>query len=96
MAILEMSIADNRKKNEQYVTQWFKVVCFGKTAEALAPLVSKGSEIWAKGEYERREFTDKNGNKRVAEQLNASYIRVCVATKAVAGQPELPPGMDGL
>lgn len=84
-AVLEISLADSKKQGETWVTQWVRVVVYGERAEKLAPLIKKGTEVVAIGEYERREYTSRDGQKKTAEQLNASWIRACVSTKQDTG-----------
>jgi single-strand DNA-binding protein len=75
-------------------TTWWSVVCFGKTGEAAARFLSKGSPAMLVGEPSLEEWTDKDNNKRqtlklVAERLvllssNDNGGETAPATKPVA------------
>jgi len=45
-------------------TQWHNLVAWGKTAELMAKILSKGTEIIAQGKIEYSSYTGKDGVKR--------------------------------
>lgn len=55
-------------------TEWFTVTCWGKRAEALNKILSKGRTIWVEGKLQTRSWEDKDGNKRYSTEVNASDI----------------------
>jgi single-strand DNA-binding protein len=89
-ACAELSVAVSRKNGETYVTNWFKVALWGKTAEIWSPFCKKGSEVVVSGEAEEREWTGRDGQKRMSRQVNANFFRVCVSTR---GQDDGGPGL---
>lgn len=75
--ILNLSIATSEKQGETWVSTWHKVVVFGKTAENIATVIQKGSEVFVYGKISNREWTDKNGQKKQSNEIIANWIRVC-------------------
>jgi single-stranded DNA-binding protein len=76
--VLRLCVADHKRQGETWVTSFFEVVIFGELAKRYAPLCKKDLEVIAIGEYERREWTDRERRRRTAESLNANYFRVCM------------------
>ncbi len=55
-------------------TEWHTVTVWGKRAEALNKILSKGRTIWVEGRIQTRSWDDKDGNKRYATEINAQNI----------------------
>ena len=55
-------------------TEWHTVVIWGKRAEALNKILSKGRTICVEGRIQYRQWEDQNGNKRNATDINATEI----------------------
>ncbi|MFT3926288.1 MAG: single-stranded DNA-binding protein [Myxococcales bacterium] len=55
-------------------TEWHTVTVWGKRAEALNKILSKGRTIWVEGRIQTRSWEDKDGNKRYATEINAQNI----------------------
>jgi single-strand DNA-binding protein len=55
-------------------TEWHTVVVWGKRAEALNKILSKGRTIWVEGRIQTRSWDDKDGNKRSTTEINANNI----------------------
>ena len=55
-------------------TFWFNVVCWGKTAELASIYTKKGSKIGISGRLTSRDYTDKEGNKRIAFEIVADRL----------------------
>jgi single-strand DNA-binding protein len=76
-AIVNLSIATSEKQGETWVSTWHKVVVFGKTAENIATVCFKGSEVFVYGKIVNRKWTDKNGQEKHSQEIIANWIRVC-------------------
>jgi len=50
-------------------TQWHNLVGWGKTAERMGGLLTKGKEIAVRGKLVHRDYQDKDGNKRYATEV---------------------------
>lgn len=76
MAILNLSVATSKKVKEEWKSTWHRVVVFGKKAEILAIQARKGSKLFIQGEIQTREWTDKEGAKKVTTEIlaNLAYV----------------------
>ena len=73
-------------------TVWFDVTAFGKTGELLARTVKKGEKLYVSGEFELREWQDKEGQKRVSPGVILREFAYC-GGKAHQAE-ERQPGID--
>ncbi len=55
--------------------KWFRVTCWRKLAEVTAQYVTKGMQVFVKGEVDAQAYTDKEGQARAALELTASVVR---------------------
>ncbi len=75
--LAKMSIATNESyKNAkgEYVkeTQWHNLIAWGKTAETVEKLLSKGSEVAIEGKLINRNYTDKEGQKKYITEIEVN------------------------
>ena len=78
-SVLNVSVAcDYQKKTREggyeRATQWVTCVVFGKRAESLVKVLTKGMRIATSGDFQLREYTDKNGATRVSVEVIANDI----------------------
>lgn len=76
-AIARVSIATKEvyKKNDgekQVDTQWHQLVGWGKVAEIMQVLLTKGKEVAIKGKLSHRSYIDKSGEKRFRSEVVVS------------------------
>jgi single-strand DNA-binding protein len=64
----------NKGGERQERTDWHTIVVWGKRAEALNKILSKGRSIWVEGRIQTRSWEDKDGGKRYATEINANNI----------------------
>jgi single-strand DNA-binding protein len=62
LATSETYMDKNRQRQER--TEWHNVVIWGKRAEALAKILTKGSRIFVEGGLRTSSYDDRDGNKR--------------------------------
>lgn len=67
-AVTTFSIAVNNKGKEK-VTSFIDCVAWRQTAEFICKYFKKGSSICVVGSLQKREWTDKNGNKRYITEV---------------------------
>lgn len=66
------------KSSGDYKTQWISASLFGKRAEALAPMLTKGSlHAFHLRDVHLGEYTDKEGNKRVSMKATIDDVELC-------------------
>ena len=78
-AVLKLRLATSetyldRNKVRQERTEWHSVVVWGKRAEALSKILSKGSRIFIEGGLRTSSYDDKDGNKRYRTEIVANNI----------------------
>lgn len=75
LATTESYLDRNRARQER--TDWHSVVVWGKRAEALSRIISKGSRIFVEGAIRTSSYDDRDGNKRYKTEIIASNIILC-------------------
>ena len=73
--MLTFSLADDQYIKGETVTQWFRCALFGRRAESLQSILTKGKEVTVSGQLQFHEYTSANGtgvNNNVV--LNDIYI----------------------
>ena len=78
-AVLKLRLATSesyldRNKVRQERTEWHSVVVWGKRAEGLAKILSKGSRLFVEGGLRTSSYDDKDGNKRYRTEVVANNI----------------------
>jgi single-strand DNA-binding protein len=78
-AVLKLRLATSetyldRNKQRQERTEWHNVVIWGKRAEALAKIISKGTRIFVEGGLRTTSYDDRDGNKRYRTEIVASNL----------------------
>lgn len=78
-AVLKLRLATaetylDRNRNRQERTEWHSVVVWGKRAEALGKILSKGSRLFVEGSLRTSSYDDRDGNKRYRTEIVANNI----------------------
>lgn len=78
-AVLKLRLATaetylDRNRNRQERTEWHSVVVWGKRAEALGKILSKGSRLFVEGSLRTSSYDDRDGNKRYRTEIVATNI----------------------
>lgn len=74
---LRLGVTERRKEGDEYKdhTEWFTVVCFGKTAENATKYLQKGRQVYVEGRLQTRTWDDKTtGQKRYSTEVLASQL----------------------
>ena len=64
----------NKAGERQQRTEWHTVILWGRRAEALSKILSKGRSICVEGRIQYRQWDDREGNKRYSTEINATNI----------------------
>ena len=59
--MLTFSVADDQYIQGQQKTQWFRCALFGKRAESLESILTKGKEVTVSGKLQQNEYEGTNG-----------------------------------
>lgn len=84
LATSESYLDRNRERQER--TEWHSVVIWGKRAEALERIISKGSRIHVEGSLKTSSYEDRDGNKRYKTEVVASNIILCGGERGGGGR----------
>lgn len=76
MCNLRVAVTERRKEADNYVdhTEWFTLVCFGKTAENAQRFLKKGRQVFAEGRFQARKWADKEGQARVSLEVIVNQL----------------------
>lgn len=93
VAVATFNVAVDRdfkdKATGQRATDWITCVAWRGTAEFVEKYFAKGSQVLVAGRLQMREWTDKDGNKRISAEVQAENVYFAGA-KTEGGQRELP------
>lgn len=78
-AVLKLRIATTesipaKDGQRQERTEWHSVTLWGKRAEALSKILTKGRTVYIEGRIQTRSWEDKDGGKRYATEINATEL----------------------
>lgn len=59
----------------QEKTEWHRVIAFGKTGEAIAQYLAKGSPVFVEGKLQTRKWTANNGQDRFTTEIVALHVQ---------------------
>lgn len=85
-AVLGFSVADDQGKEKS--TIWWNCSLFGKRAESLAQYLTKGQKVTVSGVVTEREYTDKDGTKRKAQDIRVNDVALQGGQRQEAAQQQ--------
>ena len=74
VTVCTFSMAVNRKGAKDQTTDFFNCTAWRGTAEFVSKFFTKGSSICVVGSVQMRSYTDKDGNKRTATDINVDEV----------------------
>jgi single-strand DNA-binding protein len=91
----------NRSGEKTTVTEWHRIVAFGKLAEICGEYLHKGKQVYIEGRLRTRSWEDKDGNRRWTTEITANQMQMLGAPpdasaveKEAGVEQEMPPGSD--
>jgi single-strand DNA-binding protein len=96
-AVGNFTLAINRRfknQNGEYETDFIDCVVFGKQAETMAQYTKKGDLIGVEGSIQKRQYEDKEGNKRYATEIMVEKITFLQTNKKEETKVEDNPYKD--
>ncbi len=102
-AVLNMRIATtetyfDQDRNKKERTDWHNVVVWGKRAEALGKILTKGSGVLVEGSIRNSSFEGRDGQKRYKTEISARNIVLVGGggprRNAPAAEPDYPEAHD--
>lgn len=64
----------DRNKQRQERTEWHRVVIWGRRAEALGKILTKGDRILIEGSLRTSSYEDRDGNKKYTTEIVANNV----------------------
>jgi single-strand DNA-binding protein len=77
----------NRSGEKVALTEWHRVVAFGRLAEICGQYLSKGKQVYIEGRLRTRTWEDKDGNRRYTTEIIASQMQMLGSPGAPAEGP---------
>ena len=79
----------NRSGEKVAITEWHKIVAFGKLAEICGQYLNKGKQVYVEGRLQTRSWEDKDGNRKWTTEIVAIQMQML-------GAPGAPVEASGL
>lgn len=91
MATTENRVSRSGEKTT--VTEWHRIVAFGRLAEICGEYLSKGKQVYIEGRIRTRSWEDKDGNRKWVTEIIAARMQMLGAPAEVPGA-EKEMGLD--
>jgi single-strand DNA-binding protein len=91
VANFRMATSENRlnKSGEKVtLTEWHKIVAFGRLAEICGEYLNKGKQVYVEGRLRTRSWEDKEGNRKWTTEILATQMQML-------GTPGVPSEISG-
>jgi single-strand DNA-binding protein len=88
-AVGTFSVADSQGKDKP--TIWWRCQIWDKRAEALAPYLLKGQSVTVSGTLTEREYQDKDGTQKKAQEVRVSDVALMGGKPDAAQKPAAKP-----
>lgn len=79
VANFRMATTENRTSRsgeKTKVTEWHRIVAFGKLAEICGQYLNKGKQVYIEGRIQTRSWEDKDGNRRFTTEIIANQMQM--------------------
>ena len=73
-SIVNFNAAVDSGFGDKKVTTWIRCNMWGKRGESVLPYLSKGSQVAISGELSNREWTDKEGQKKLSLEVRINEL----------------------
>jgi single-strand DNA-binding protein len=84
---------NDQSGNKQERTEWHRLVIWEKTGDVIANYCKKGSQIYAEGSLQTRDWQDKDGNKRFTTEVVVRSVQL-LDSKPLAESPHPSNGLE--
>lgn len=66
----------NRSGEKVAITEWHRIVTFGKLAEICREYLNKGKQVYIEGRLQTRSWEDKEGNRKWTTEIIATNMQM--------------------
>ncbi len=70
--VLAFSVCDSQGREKSAI--WWNCQLWGRRATSLQPYLVKGASVTITGQVTQREYTDKNGQKKIAQDVRVNDL----------------------
>jgi single-strand DNA-binding protein len=89
----------NRSGEKTTITEWHRIVAFGRLAERCGEYLNKGKQVYIEGRLRTRSWEDKNGNRKWTTEIVATQMLMLGApgapSEAVSSDKDLDIEQEG-
>ena len=88
---------DRDEQKQKSITDWHNIIIWGKLAEKLAPMITKGAYVYICGRLKTRSWENKEGNRVTIPEVHAKRVLLLQSKAQATGAsdfgdvPETPP-----
>ncbi len=93
---LATSTFSGEGETKEEITEWHRIVAFGRLAEICGQYLSKGRLIYVEGRLQTRKWEDKNGVTRYTTEVIMSNMQILDSKKDEPVIPQEEPPQDVL
>lgn len=80
---------------KEILTEWHRIVAFGRLAEICGEYLSKGTQVYIEGKLRTRKFEDRQGNQRYITEIVANTLQILERKSASNSEPREIPSIQG-
>jgi single-strand DNA-binding protein len=73
---------------KEILTEWHRIVAFGRLAEICGEYLSKGTQVYIEGKLRTRKFEDRQGNQRYITEIVANTLQILERKSASNSEPK--------
>jgi single-strand DNA-binding protein len=77
---------DKSSGEKKELTEWHRVVFFGKLAEIAGQYLKKGSQVYVEGSLRTRKWQDKDGQDRYTTEIRADAMQMLGRREGAGGE----------
>lgn len=74
----------DKNGNKKTLTEWHRIVAFGKLGDICGQYLTKGTQVYIEGRIQTKQWNDRDGNKRYTTEMVAKQMRILTSKKHVA------------
>ena len=89
-SVCAFNLAVNRKKVSEPQTDFFRINAWGKLGESCAKYLAKGRKVAVSGELQARMYDAKNGQQRLALDVQADEVEFLSPSEKAEPKPAKP------
>lgn len=94
-SIVSFSVPAKSGFGDKAITSWIRCSMFGKRGESVFPYLKKGQLVGVTGEFSAREWTDKEGQKRISNEVRVNDLHLLGGSRDSDSKPKADKPQQG-